>query len=186
MNPSNSDRLSQDDALLERARGEQQQQNQLQMHAKILGLEDQVDDLMNERATFKKKQADADQIIQELRRDVAFLQAQGQQHHVKLEACKRGIDTNSKDAQALEQRIKAIPGSLEPQLQHHVTRIDKIESLVRGAAVQTKQHATQLGITEKRVAQLEQNAGATTTAKSYNQSHSQDGSEHSGGKSKLA
>jgi chromosome segregation ATPase len=169
----------QDATLLERARGEQQHQNQLQMHAKILGLQDQVDELMEQRASFNKKEAEYDQIIQELRHDVATLQAQGQQHHVKLEVCKRGMDTNSKEAQALEQRIKAIPGSLEPQFQHHVTRIDKVESLARGTGIQIKQHAMQLGITEKRVAQLEQNAGDMTTANGYKQSHSQDGSEHS-------
>lgn len=156
------------------------------MHAKIIGLEDLVRDLINQRATFEERQAEGHQMIQELRRDVAILKAQGQQHHDKLEVCKSGMENNSKNAQALEQRIRAIPGSLEPQFQHHVTRIDKIESLARGAAIQTKQHAMQLGITEKRVAQLEQNTGDITAAKSCNQSHSRNGSEHSQGKSKLA
>jgi chromosome segregation ATPase len=186
LSPLNSNWFPQDATLLGRARGEQQQQNQLQMHVKIIRLEDQVYDLTNERAAFKKQQAEGDQIIRELQRDVAILKAQDQQHHGKLEVCKRGVDDSSKETRALEQRITAIPGNLEPQFQHHVTRIDKIEGLVRGVGTQTKQHAMQLGITETRVAQLEQNAGDMTTVKSYNHSHSQDGSEHSRGKSKLA
>jgi chromosome segregation ATPase len=174
--------------LLERARSEQQEQHQLQMHTKILRLQDQVNSLMNQRATFEERQAESDQVIKELRRDVALLKAQGQQHHDKLDVCKRGVDDNARCSQTLEQRIKAIPGSLEPRFQHHVTRIDKIESLVRGAGTQIKQHAMQLGISEKRIAQLEQNAGDMTVKKSYDGSHSQNGHlpEHPGGKLWLA
>jgi chromosome segregation ATPase len=139
------------------------------MHAKILRLEDQVNVLMDQRTAFEKRQAESDQTIKELHRDVANLKAQGQQHHDKLDVCKRGLDDNARNAQTLEQRIKAIPGSLEPRFQHHVTRIDKIESLVRSAATQ-------------------KTTGETTAAKSHNDSHPQYGhtSEHSGGKSQLA
>lgn len=115
------------------------------MHAKILRLEDQVNDLLNQRSAFEKKQAESDQIIKELQRDVANLKAQGKQHHDKLDVCKRGVDDNARTAQALEQRIKAIPGSLEPRFQHHVTRIDKIEGLVRSAGIQKDSHEPAAG-----------------------------------------
>lgn len=135
----------QDDVLLERARGEQQEQHQLQMHAKILRLEDQVNGLMDQRAAFEKQQAESDQIIRDLQADVASLKTRYQQHHDKLEVCKRGVDDNARSAQALEQRIKAIPGSLEPRFQHHATRMDKIEGLVRSAGAQKNSHEPAAG-----------------------------------------
>jgi chromosome segregation ATPase len=141
------------------------------MHTKILRLEDKVEGLMNQRTAFEKKQADTDQIIEELRREVVFLKTQRQQHHDKLDVCKRGVDDNARHAQTLEQRIKAIPGSLEPRFQHHITRIDKIESLVRSFGGQMKQHNVQ----------VEQ----TAAAKSRDGSQYGQTSEQSGGKSQF-
>ncbi|KAG9562557.1 hypothetical protein KCU71_g12962, partial [Aureobasidium melanogenum] len=164
---------SSDDELLERARNEQLEQNQLTMHTKLLRLADQVNELMAQRSAFEEEKAQSDKIIEELRREVAVLKTKVQEHHNKLDVCKRGIDDNAKEAQNMEQRIKAIPGSLDSRFQHHSTRIDKVESLVRGAAIQIKQHTTQLGDSEKRIDQLEHKSDGNITTNSYNGSHLQ-------------
>ncbi|KAG9525544.1 hypothetical protein KCV07_g950, partial [Aureobasidium melanogenum] len=162
-----------DDELLERARSEQLEQNQLAMHKKLLRLTDQVNELMTQRSAFEEEKAQSDKIIEELRREVAVLKTKVQEHHNKLDVCKRGIDDNAKEAQNMEQRIKTIPGSLDSRFQHHSTRIDKVESLVRGAAIQIKQHTTQLGDSEKRIDQLERKSDGIITTNSYNGSHLQ-------------
>ncbi|KAH0347633.1 hypothetical protein KCU81_g3569, partial [Aureobasidium melanogenum] len=162
------------DDLLERARSEQLEQNQLTMHTKLLRLADQVHELLAQRSALEEEKAQSDKRIEELRCELASLKSQVQQHHNKLDVCKRGIDENAKEALKLEQRIKAIPGSLEMRFQHHSTRIDKVESLVRGAGIQIKQHTTQLGDKEKRIDQLEHKSGGIITTNSYYGSHSQD------------
>ncbi|KAG9895396.1 hypothetical protein KCU98_g8528, partial [Aureobasidium melanogenum] len=167
-------RESSDDDLLERARSEQLEQNQLAMHTKLLRLADQVNELMAQRSAFEEEKAQSDKIIEELRREVAVLKTKVQEHHNKLDVCKRGIDDNAKEAQNMEQRIKAISGGLDSRFQHHSTCIDKVESLVRGAAIQIKQHTTQLGDSEKRINQLEHKSGGTITTNSHNGSHLQE------------
>lgn len=171
------------DELLERARSEQLEQNQLAMHTKLLRLADQVTELMAQRSTFEEEKAQSDQIIEELRREVSVLKTKVQQHHDKIDVCKRGVDDNAREAQNMEQCIKAIPGNLDSRFQHHTTRIDKVESFVRGAGIQIKQHATQLRDSEEHIGQLEHKAGNVTTTNSYNGAHSQEKSQMTGGKS---
>ncbi|KAH0368894.1 hypothetical protein KCU65_g3727, partial [Aureobasidium melanogenum] len=162
------------DDLRERARSEQLEQNQLAMHTKLLRLTDQVNELMAQRSTLEREKAHSQEIIEELRRQVDRLKTTVREHHDKLDVCKRGIDDNAKEAQNIEQRIKAIPGGLDSRFQHHSTRIDKVESLVRGAGIQIKQHTTQLGDNEKRIGQLEHKSGSTTTTNGYFGSHLQE------------
>ncbi|CAD0107235.1 unnamed protein product [Aureobasidium uvarum] len=145
---------SDDERLLERARNEQLEQNQLAMHTKLLRLTDQVSELMSQRAALEKEKAEGDQTINDLRRDVTQLKALVGQHHNKLEVCKH--------AQALEQRFKEMTGKFEPRFQHYMTRIDKVEGLVRVAGSQIKQHAAQLGDGEDRIDQFEQASGGST------------------------
>lgn len=144
------------------------------MHTKLLRLADQVNELMAQRSAFEEEKAQSDKIIEELRREVAVLKTKVQEHHNKLDVCKRGIDDNAKEAQTMEQRIKAIPGGLDSRFQHHSTCIDKVESLVRGAAIQIKQHTTQLGDSEKRISQLEHKSGGNITTNSHNGSRLQE------------
>ncbi|KAG9582254.1 hypothetical protein KCU77_g10310, partial [Aureobasidium melanogenum] len=164
---------SSDDELLELARSEQLEQNQLAMHTKLLRLADQVNELMASRSAFEEEKAQSDKIIEELRCEVAVLRTKVQEHHNKLDVCKRGIDESAKEAQNLEQRIKASPGSLDSLFQHHSTRIDKVESLVRGAAIQIKQQTTQLGDSEKRIDQLEHKSNGIITTNGYDGAHLQ-------------
>lgn len=171
------------DGLLERARSEQLEQNQLAMHTKLLRLADQVTELMAQRSVLEEEKARSDKIIEELRREVNMLKSKTQEHHNKLDVCKRGIDDNAKEFQSMEQRIKAIPEHLNSRLQHHTTRIDKVESLARGAGIQIKQHAAQLCDSEERIGQLEHKAGIVVTTDSYNDLRSQGNSQITEGKS---
>ncbi|KAH0051551.1 intermediate filament, regulator of G-protein signaling, partial [Aureobasidium melanogenum] len=164
---------SSDNELLERARSQQLEQNQLAMHTKLLRLADQVNGLMAQRSAFEEEKAQSDKVIEELHREVDVLKAKVQEHHNKLDVCKRGIDDNAKEAQNMEQRIKAVPASLDSRFQHHSTRIDKVESLVRGAAIQIKQHTTQLSDGEKRIDQLEHKSSGNITTTAYHGSHLQ-------------
>lgn len=144
------------------------------MHTKLLRLADQVNELMAQRSIFEEEKAQNNKIIEELRREVAVLKTKLQEHHNKLDVCKRGIDENAKGAQGMEQRIKDIPGSLDSRFQHHSTRIDKVESLVCGAGIQIKQHTTQLGDNEKRIDQLEHKSGSIITTNKYHSLHPQE------------
>ncbi|KAK6005234.1 hypothetical protein QM012_008013 [Aureobasidium pullulans] len=165
---------SSDDELLERARSEQLEQNQLAMHTKILRLSDQVLELTAQSSAFEEEKAKSDKIIDELRREIAALKTKSQEHHNKLDVCKRGIDDNAKEVQSMGQRIKAIPGNLDSRFQYHTTRLDKFESLVRGAGIQIKQHATQLREGEERIAQLEHKIGSVNLTITHNDGpHSQ-------------
>lgn len=143
------------------------------MHTKLLRLSDQVTELLVQRSAFEEEKAQSDEIIKQLRREVAVLKTKVQQHHDKLDVCKRGIDDNAKEVKSMEQRLKAVPGNMESRFQHHATRLDKVESLLRGAGIQIKQHATQLRDGEERISQLEQNPGTITTTDPHNGPHAQ-------------
>ncbi|KAI5205318.1 hypothetical protein E4T39_03119 [Aureobasidium subglaciale] len=143
-------RMSSDKELLERARVEQQEQSQLLLHSKLLRLNEQVDELMSQRAAFEEKQIESNDTIGQLRGDIVHLQAHTRSQNDKLEILKGLSDEHAREHKALAQRLKEMPGHLDARLQHTVTRIDRVEKLVHSVELQTsnqvKQHATQLRI----------------------------------------
>ncbi|KAI5206557.1 hypothetical protein AUEXF2481DRAFT_9160 [Aureobasidium subglaciale EXF-2481] len=169
-------RMSSNEELFERARVEQQEQSQLLLHSKLLRLTEQVDELMNQRAAFEEKQTEGAQIINDLRGEVLQLKTQVKSQNDKLGILKGLSDDHIREHKALAQHLKEMPGNLDALLRYTVTRIDRVETVVRGVEFQVgnqiKQHATQLRDNDKRIVELEQ--CSSHDMKDYNGSMSQE------------
>ncbi|KAI5274194.1 hypothetical protein E4T47_02676 [Aureobasidium subglaciale] len=162
--------------LLERARLEQQEQSQLLLHVKMLHLIERFDELMDQRTALEERQIESNQVVGELHGEVLQLKSQVKSQMDKLEALKGLSDDHVREHKALTRRLKEMPGNLDSRLQHTVTRIDRVEKVVRGvefqAGNQIKQHATQLRDNDKRIDELEQRS--SHDMKDYNGSMSQE------------
>ncbi|KAI5251292.1 hypothetical protein E4T42_04466 [Aureobasidium subglaciale] len=169
-------RMSSNEELFERARVEQQEQSQLLLHSKLLRLTEQVDELMNQRAALEENQTEGAQIINGLRGEVFQLKTQVKSQNDMLGILKGLSDDHVREHKALAQHLKEMPGNLDARLRYTVTRIDRVETVVRGVEFQVgnqiKQHATQLRDNNKRIGELEQRS--SHDMKDYNGSMSQE------------
>lgn len=165
--------LSQERELLDRARKDLDEQNQVIMYSKVLGLADQVSKLSAQHEAATKKQAESDQTIKDLRQEVASLKTQVQTHDIQIMACKQLMSDRSREFHKLTMRIEESQKSFGQQSQQQMGRLSRLEDFTKSISAEVSANTATLDEHDTRMShvKLEVNGPSMTQQNAKNTEH---------------